>query len=109
MRRCGAAAGGQLCGPLPGAGEGAEGVQVAAGGAAGGGEPGPVEAPPGDGTAGSGRATTQGAPTPGSELEIFLRSFEDLRGVVLQTREISVTLSILIVVKLLEKSAKRVL
>ena len=44
-----------------------------------------------------------------SKLEIFLRSSEDLRGVVLRTREISVALSILILVKLVEKSAKRVL
>ena len=42
---CGAAASRQLCGPLPGVGEGAEGVQVAAGDAGGGGELGPAEAP----------------------------------------------------------------
>ena len=59
-----ATASGQLCGPLPGFGEGAEGVQVAAGNAGGGGEPGLAEAPRGDGTAGGGGATTQGAPTP---------------------------------------------
>ena len=63
MRRCGAAAGRQLRGHLPGAGEGAKGVQVAAGDVAGSGEPGPAEASRGDGTASGGGSATQRAAT----------------------------------------------
>ena len=72
-RRCGAAAGGQLRGPLPGAGEGAKGVQVAAGNAAGGGEPGPAEALRGDGTTSGGGSATQGAATWEERLDLSSR------------------------------------
>ena len=78
--RGGAAAGGQLCGPLPGAGEGAQGFQAAAGDATGGGELGPAEASRGDGTAGSGGAATQGAPSPERRVEDLPQDFRRSAG-----------------------------
>ena len=71
-----ATAGRQLRGPLPGAGEGAKGVQVAAGDAAGGGEPGPAEAPRGDGTTSGVGAVMQGAPTPERRVEDLPQDFK---------------------------------
>ena len=70
-RLCGAAASGQLRRPLPGTGDGAQGLQVAAGDAAGGGEPGLAEAPCRAGTAGGGGTATQRASAPGANLRSF--------------------------------------
>ena len=66
----GAASSGQLSRPLPGAGEGAEGVQVAGGDSGGGHAQGPAQASRGAGTAGGCGAATQGATAPTSGLDL---------------------------------------